>query len=288
MTSCFPQIFKLIQVIYFYRPLGNTNSFQAMESLPKNSSRDRTLLAAESVTDDGGFGSSSGAKALENRIHSQSATSPQNTDQETVSVSTLPSEVRLRGFTPDISRQTQASALIPHQYFHHEDADIPDYDVPVPMHLRNRGPPIRVLGPGYDPVLYTEPWRSSSPQLDHSSSPHYSTSTFGPRVTEYPTYPLMEAPSLNSIQPVGNSNEGRVRPRSMSLSESSTSSRQSSSFSSNVFEKPRGNQSENQPKKASKDRSPTRTMSPFDSGNDSGRSIQVFVPASKKPSLTLV
>ena len=270
-----------------FRAETSTSVERSLKVSPKNETA--RLNNNSSSPDDGGFANARSIRAFDNYPYSQSTNSARSAEehQDSVSISTLPSETKLKRVIPDAATQIQPPSLVPLEYFHHGSSSFPTYET---TDLRRQVPAVRVMvsNPGFDPASYNESWKTSNTYLDHNLSPHYTTSTFGPPMLNHSNYPSMGVSYANSNPQTNNLSGTTLRPRSMSLSGSSTCSRHSSSLSSNAYEKTDQGLSKKQQKLDLKNTSPTRTLSPFDSGNDSGRSIQVFVPCSKKPSLTLV
>ena len=216
---------------------------------------------------------------MENRLHSQSTCSPRTTEEyvDNASESTFPSESRVSSTHTEGTGRIQTPAMIPFQYFHTGN---PVYDARIPLQSLRQNNPVRVMAPGYE--HRSAAWTSTNSHLGVNSPRHYTTSSFGQPLPVYPEYPLTEVPSVSSVAPDDNFSQNlNIRPRSMSLSASS-----SSCLSSNAFERNDADVTNSQQKYSAENKS--RTLSPFDSGNDSGRSGQVYYSAKKQPSLTLV
>lgn len=191
---------------------------------------------------------------------------------------------------------------IPLQYFH--QSTIPRSYLSK-LNYQPQMPPVGVVVPSYDAVLFNDTWQPGVPRYAYPESAHvrpYATLNIEARKYHQRmlgrTSERSETTSASTIASEEHLHGVKCsRPRSMSLSASETSRSTSPSSDSEPGvqtnkQVPSKTQNKASAKQTSerfeKQLSPSRTASPFDSGNDSVKSIPSTVAAAKKQSLTLV
>nr|CAB3253435.1 hemicentin-1 [Phallusia mammillata] len=192
-------------------------------------------------------------------------------------------------------------ASIPLQYFH--QSTIPRSYLSK-LNYRQQAPPVGVVVPSYDAVLYNDTWQPGMPRCIYPDSAHvrpYATLDLEARKYHQRvlarTSGQSETTSASTIASEDYLHGVKSsRPRSMSLSASETSgstsptseSEPSAVSSQTAFSQRSKPTIRHNTERLGKQLSPARASSPCDSGNDSVKSIPSTVAAAKKQSLTLV
>ena len=257
---------------------------------------ERRKSAENSSCDESLFSGNRVVRALDNQRTSvsQSTSSLRNRDDgnDTLSTSTLPSDVRISNVRHELSKEPKA----PLHFFHQQNRVLLKDDPRAHSQYQSSHSPVRVMAPGYSQLH--ENWTLRYPYYSNSPAMAYSTSSFGNPLSTFPssTRPILEESSVREAASSSSIDHGLnfgptnvLSPRSMSLSECSTSSRHSESFSIREPDKNDVTTFNIQSKiKPNMTQSVSGTLSPFDSGNDSGKSFQAGFSSKRHQSLTLV
>lgn len=184
----------------------------------------------------------------------------------------------------------RAHEVAPYRYFTHDVPMAHSDNYSLPMRVKGYPRSVRVLPSGYNPSSQAQTWSTHNPNILSNPLRTYSSTSYGSSNIPNPFEQYQRSEDASSCSnPPGDFVSTRsinARRRSISLSDSSLSEQSSNNFVSSGNK----NRSPRNPDLLvyKTNKQPSRTLSPFDSGNDSARSLQVSLPFKKQQSLTLV
>ena len=221
-------------------------------------------------------------KTLSPKLMSNNSVSPPD--------STKSSGLRKRNVSQEMERQTRVQDMAKYRYFQPNAPLTIGHDYRIPMRVPGYPCPLRGFTPGYGQMLQSDSWSPNHPNHHANTFYAYPSSTFDS--SNIPNIPVDGYSKSEEDYFVSNPTGGYVlskfvvpRPRSVSLSASSLS-RESSTFNTDDCKTKKKILLQSETCK--NQNSPSRTLSPFDSGNDSTRSLQACASSKKQQSLTLV